>query len=339
MAGHTRRYGYRHHLLTSYTTYSGFEHTLQWMSLAALRETWRDNLTLIEAKLVERHPITPENSYQARAIATETADGLDSVRIIYLDEDTTRVTDANGGVLEYEFDANWLAVDVRRIDTNGIANSLGRRVWDKDGMLLEEIDAAGRATRFVYDTAGNLTVSTDALGRSNHIDYDGQNQPVAVIDPLLHHITQMEYDNDGNMTSQTDALGYVTRYRYDRQGRIVALTDARGGTKKIDYDLSGRVASFIDCSGYRTSFEYDPNGRLLAVTNAGNQEMGYTCDLIGTRTKTIHFDGTIEHFEHDTEGRVTVHTDAAGYKTRYRYNDHGLPIERIDALGYTVKYR
>ena len=338
LAGHTRSYGYRNHLLTSYTTYSGFEHTLQWLSLAALRERWSGNQALADAKLLERYPITLDNSYQARAIATETADGLDSVRIDYLNEDTTRVTDANGGVLEYEFDANWLAVDVRRIDANGTANSLGRRVWDKDGMLLEEIDTAGRATRFAYDAAGNLTVSTDALGRSSRIEYDGHNQPVAITDPL-GHVTRLEYNNCGNVISQTDALGHFTSYRHDDQGRLAALTDAKGGTKQVAYDKAGRLASYTDCSGYCTSFEYDQSGRLTSVTDALNQVTQYAYDLVGNMTKTIQADGATEQFEHDTEGRLTVHTDAAGYKTQYRYNGHGLPLERIDALGYTVQYR
>ena len=338
LAGHTRRYGYGHHLLTSYTTYSGFEHTLQWISLATLRERWGGNRTHTEAELVERYPITLENSYQARAVATDTSDGLDSVRIFYLDEDTTRVTDANGGVLEYEFDANWLAVDVRRIDTTGIVNSLGRRVWDKDGMLLDEIDAAGRATRYAYDSAGNLTVSTDALGRSNRIDYDGHNQPVAVTDPL-GHLTRLEYDGNGNVTSQKDALGHITRYRYDKQSRVVAVTDARGGTKQIDYDRAGRMASYTDCSGYRTSFEYDQNGVLVAVIDALKGVTRYEYGPLGNMTKVCRADGAATHFEHDSEGRLIALTDAAGFKTRYTYNGHGMPVERIDALDSSIEYR
>lgn len=338
LAGNARRYCYHHHLLTSYTTYSGFEHTLKWISLAAVREGWDQKPKLTEADLVEHYPITMEDSYQARAIATDTADGLGSVRIAYLDENTTRVTDANGGVLEYEFDANWLAIDVRRIDANGIVNSLGRRIWDKDGMLLEEIDAAGRATRFAYDAAGNLTASTDALGRSSRIEYDGHNQPIAVTDPL-GHITRLEYDNHGNMVTQTDALGHVTTYRYDDQGRVCTMIDAQGGAKHVSYDNAGHIAAYTDCSGSRTAFEYERSGRLVAVTDATNATTRYTYDLGDQVIKIEHADGSTEQYEHNPDGGLTAHTDSAGYKTHYLYNGHGLPIERIDALGYSVKYR
>jgi hypothetical protein len=51
------------------------------------------------AALTQRFPITPGNSYQARACLTRAADGGDEVRIAYIDNDTTRVTE-NGGVLE-----------------------------------------------------------------------------------------------------------------------------------------------------------------------------------------------------------------------------------------------
>ena len=97
-----------------YTTYSGFAHGLEWVSLAALRARWADS-PLSDAELAADHPVTLDTSYQARATRTTTADGLDEARIAYLDEDTTRLTEADGGILEYTFNEQWLATDVRRI--------------------------------------------------------------------------------------------------------------------------------------------------------------------------------------------------------------------------------
>ncbi|PWF46706.1 RHS repeat-associated core domain-containing protein [Massilia glaciei] len=337
LAGDSRTYGYRDHLLCSYTSYSGFAHTLEWISLAALRERW-SGTELPDTELIERFPVTVANSYQARAVATETADGLDAVRIAYLDADTTRVTDANGGVLEYIFDANWLAVDVRRIEAAGAAASLGQRTWDRDGMLLAEIDAVGRATRYQYDGAGNLTSSTDALGHVNRIEYDAHNQPVSITDPL-GHVTRFEYDDAGNLVKRTDALGHVTSYRYDPQGRMIELQDAKGGIKRIRYDRAGRLSSYFDCSGYSTTYDYDAAGRLTAVVDALDQATCYAYDRAGLLTAVTQADGAREQFAYDADGRLLVHTDAASNQTQYRYNGHGLPIERIDALGHTLQYR
>lgn len=134
LIGEKRTYTYRHHLLVGYTTYSGFAHGLEWVSLSFLRERWAGS-PLDDAQLAERHPITLANSYQARAVRTLTADGNDEVAIAYIDADTTRVTEADGGVLEYRFNANWLVTEVRRISPDGgPPRSLGRREWDADGV-------------------------------------------------------------------------------------------------------------------------------------------------------------------------------------------------------------
>ena len=91
---------------------------------------------IAEQELAQRHPVNLANSYQARAIVTRAHDGSEHTRIDYVDNDTSRVTE-NGGVLEYTFDANWLVTEVRRV-IDGKAASLGRREWDRDGMLLAD---------------------------------------------------------------------------------------------------------------------------------------------------------------------------------------------------------
>ena len=197
-AGQSRSYAYAHHLLVRYTTYTGFAHGLQWVSLALLRERW-SGVALDDAQLAERHPIGIGNSYQARAVRTTTADGRNEVAIAYLDEDTSRVTEPDGGVLEYRFDANWLAIGVHRIASDGTRRSLGRREWDRDGMLLADVDADGAATRYGYDASGNLVTVTDAQG----------------------HVTRVGYDADYLPVTVTDALGHATTSRYDAAGHLV----------------------------------------------------------------------------------------------------------------------
>lgn len=75
--------------------------------------------------MLEQFPLALANSYQARATHIGTADGNDGVRIAYPNEGASRVTDAPGGVLEYAFDANWLATEVR-LAPDGSVVSLGK---------------------------------------------------------------------------------------------------------------------------------------------------------------------------------------------------------------------
>lgn len=338
LAGDARTYAYRHHLLTGYTTYSGFTHGVQWTSQAALRERWSGS-ALDDTALRELFPITLANSYQARAIATTTGDGADQVGIAYLDMDTTRVSEANGGVLDYTFDDNWLAVEVRRVaPEGGPAVVLGRRDWDRDGMLLADVDAAGRSTRYSYDAAGNLTAIADALGYVTRFDYDAGNLPVAITD-ALGHTTRHSYDSAGRLAATTDALGHTTTFHYGRQGRLAELVDAKGGRKTLAYDDAGRLRGYTDCSGYRTAYDYDAAGRLNRVTDALDQKTRYDYDALGRLASATQPDGAREQFAYDAEGRLLSHTDARGHQTRYAYNGHGLPTQRTDALGQTLRYR
>lgn len=335
--GASRTYEYRDHLLKAYTDYLGFARTLEWVSLGYLREKWAGR-DVPNDTLLANNPITLNNSYQARAVATHNADGADGTRIEYVDQDTTRLTEASGAVLEYSFDHNFLATEVFRLSPSGTRHSLGRREWDSDGMLLAEINGAGHKTSFSYDAAGNLILVQDALMRATRFEYDANNQPITIID-AIGSVTRMEYDEHGQLIAQTDALGNVTRYRYDAEHRLIGLQDAKGGNKKTDYDSAGRVTAFTDCSGYRTLYRYDEAGRIAVVLDALEQPTRYEYNEAGWLSKVHQPDNTSEHFDYDAEGRLITHTDAAGHQTHYRYNGHGLALERIDALGYKVQYR
>ena len=333
--GDTRRYSYRHHLLTSCSSYTGFSYELEWISLDALRARWSGS-PLSEPELAQHHPVNLANSYQARAIVTRAHDGSEHTRIDYVDNDTSRVTE-NGGVLEYTFDANWLVTEVRRV-IDGKAASLGRREWDRDGMLLADIDANGAATRYTYDASGNLTRSTDAKGNSSSIGYDGKNQPVSFTD-ALGNTARREYDAAGRPVSITDALGHVTRYRYDQRGQLVELIDARGGSKHFQYNRQGLLTSYTDCSGHSSEYSYDKQGRLTAARDAMGHVSSYEYDGLGRLTGLIAPDKTREHYAYDADGNLVLHVDGAGQQTRYRYNGQGLPVERMDAIGQSLQYR
>jgi RHS repeat-associated protein len=337
IADQSRTYAYEHHLLVRYTTYSGFAHGLEWVSLAFLRERWA-GIGLDDAQLAARHPIGTHNSYQARAVRTTTADGRNEVAIAYVDADTTRVTEPDGGVLEYRFDANWLATEVRRIGPDGSVRPLGRREWDRDGMLLADVDADGAATRYAYDAAGNLSTVTDAQGHVTHIGYDANNLPTVVTD-ALGHATHSHYDDAGRLVERTDALGRTTRYAYDAQGRLVTVTDARGGNKRLAYDQAGRLASFTDCSGFTSRYHYDSVHRLAEQVDAMGNSTRYRYDTVGRVTEVTYPDGTSERFEYDADSNLVAHIDAKGQRMRYRYDGHGLLVERVDAKEQRLGYR
>lgn len=332
--GNARSYAYHHHLLTSCTSYTGFAYVLEWISLDALRARWRGNF-LSDSALLEEYAITSDNSYQARAVATRAVDGSEHTRIEYLDIDTSRVTE-NGSVHEYVFDANWLITEIRRVE-NGQAVPLGRREWDRDGILLADIDANGAASRYTYDAAGNMVTSTDALGHCSTVSYDAHNLPIVFTD-ALGNTTLREYDDAGRPICITNALDHATRFRYNQRGELVELIDAKGGSKQLRYNSRGLLTAFTDCSGHTSEYAYDAQGRLMSKHDAMDQATTYEYDGLGRLIRLSSPGEAHEQYEYDADGNLIVQTDAAGHQTRYRYNGQGLPVERIDAIGQVLRY-
>ncbi len=343
--GEQRSYSYQHHLLLECTNYSGFAHSLAWVSLAALRERWaasKAGKALSHEQIAhlhqQLHPITLATSYQARAISSAAADGNGQETIDYVSDGITHVTDALGGVLEYTFNSQWLCTKVRRLFADGRKpRSFGTRRWSKDGQLLADIDAQDNATVYTYDSAGNLASITDAKQRSTHIQYNSQNLPIAVTD-ALGHTTQRTFDSAGRILQSTDALGHTTQYQYDAAGRLATLTDAKGGAKQLKYDPAGRLVAYTDCSQFTSRYQYDQAGRITATEDAIGNTSQYEYDALGRVTRITHPNKTSEHHRYDSEGNLLEHTDAKGQSTRYQYNGHGLPIERLDAKGQRLHY-
>ncbi len=334
---HARSYTYQHCLLVQYTTYNGFAHGLEWVSLASLRDRWA-GAGLDDAQLAERHPITAANSYQARAVRTTTADGNDEVLIDYIGSNQTRVTEASGEVLDYYFDDNWLVTEVRRVGPDGKAVSLGRREWDSDGMLLADIDAEANATRYTYDAQGNLASVADARFNTTRFSYDANNQPLTITD-ALGNTTHHRYDDAGRLVEVIDALGHSTAYAYDADGRLIQNIDALGGTSRLTYDPAGRLVSYTDCSNYSQRYAYDELGRLIGRTDALGNATGYVYDRQSRIAAVTGPDARKETFAYDAQGNLLVHTDATGGQSRYVYNGHNLPVSRTDAQGNTMGYR
>lgn len=340
--GHTRHYRYRHHLLVGYTTFGGFAHGLEWLSLAALRARWAGS-ALPDDDLVQAHPIRLDNSYQARAVRTFTEDGTEELRIGYVADGTTRVTEPDGAVLVYQFNPRWLVTGVQRVGADGRPRSLGRMEWGADSHLVADIDAAGNATRYGYDAQGNLSHITDAAGHTTRIVHDAGNQPVAVTN-ALGHTTRRDYDALGRLTAETDALGRTSRFHYDDEGRLDRITDAKGGDKTFRYDTAGRLTELTDCSGHTTAYRYDTLGNVESVTAPDGAVTRHTHDALGRLTAIAHpadANGRVlsERFEHDADGNVVSLTDTAGQVTRFRYNGQGLATERTDPNGRTLHYR
>ena len=209
----------------------------------------------------------------------------------------SRITDPDGYSATMEYDANNHVVAAADKAGNAIVSSLDldgkpRNVVDpngstqafvyygpeKNGLLKQSLDPAGRTTTYDYDAHGNAISVTDNLGRTTQTVYDELDRPVKSVGPAVAA--------DGGRAP-------VTCNKYDTLGRPVELwagstlnpsapCDMSGGDpdlKKqtaIVYNDFGWKVKETDPLGHVWTWSYDRFGNVLEATDAKNQKTQMT---------------------------------------------------------------
>ena len=216
--------------------------------------------------------------------------------------DLTSVTDPDGKVWTYGYDAN------------GIRNKV--------------VDPLGDTTTYSYDNVGRLFSSVSPKGNvagANAVAFtttytpDVFGRPVQVVDPLSHQ-TLFHYDANGNLDRLTDANGHVTLYTYDADNELEDVQRADSSHLGTGYDVDGNVASQTDGLKNTTTYTYDPLNRLASVSDPLK------------RTTTYQYDDLLQHvLVTDPQGRTTTYFyNGADQLTGIAYSDGVTP-----AVGFT----
>jgi len=144
---------------------------------------------------------------QGRAVSSEHAGGTDKVTITYVDDATTKVTNALGHTVTYTYT---VAAGTRRMShvqgepVPGCPISNSSFTYDARGQIATKTDALGHVTAFVYDAQGRETSRTEAQGtpeeRVTTTTWDGTSfRPKTVTTP--DRVTTYTYDTKGRLTS------------------------------------------------------------------------------------------------------------------------------------------
>ncbi|MBI3229502.1 MAG: DUF4150 domain-containing protein, partial [Burkholderiales bacterium] len=182
--GHIRNYRYRFHLLHGFSNYNGFSTDIAWMSLAALVDFWRGAPYSLE-ELLEQNPLHLDNSYQARAIASQAQDGSSRYLIEYSEPGITRVTEPSEAITEYHFNESWLVTEILQfLPSQQHPVSLGQRKWDKHNQMIEDKNGDGLSDFYTYDEAGNVISRQDPNGNITSMCYNSANLPIQITNVL-----------------------------------------------------------------------------------------------------------------------------------------------------------
>ncbi|AXQ28043.1 LysM peptidoglycan-binding domain-containing protein [Solimonas sp. K1W22B-7] len=213
-----------------------------------------------------------------------------------------------------------------------------RRIYDRDGRLMYQIDAQNYVTKSEYDTAGRVIKTTRYA------------TPVVLASTAaVSTLTQVEALL---LPAGTGEFDVVESYTFDKGGRLTKTTDANAFITTNGYDSVGRLTSTVDRYGTRTTFTYDAAGRLTTrVVDQGsginpitrqaylNLTTRYEYDAAGNQTKLTNAANAITEMAYDSLGRLTsMVVDTADKKlaTVYTYDNLGRSktvSEGIQATG------
>jgi RHS repeat-associated protein len=322
----------------------------------ATRETEYDAAGQVVAQINGDHDKT---TYVRNALeqVTEVIDplGRRTMKTYDLDGDLASVTDPEGQVTRYGYDADRRETKVTYSDAK---TAPVEYEYDADGNRTKMVDGSGTTT-YVHDQLDRLTESVDGHGERTAYEYDLDDQQTKITYPNGQAVTR-SFDADGRLASTTDWMGGTTTFSYNadsdqtatvfphasgdddaytyndadeltktlvKQGKKtlaqLTYTRAKNGdvTKTATKDLPGEA---------KTSYVYDAGNRLTkAGTTAYEYDAADNPTKIGTTTNTFDAANELtstsagETYTYNEEGERTKATPASGPATAYTYDQAG----------------
>ena len=279
--------------------------------------------------------------YNARGERTSATDGRGpSTTDVDARSRTVKVTDADGGIIEYEYDAagNLLARispsqslvytydDAHRLDTvtrtvDGEAPTVTTYQYDDAGNRSVMLGGDGTRTEYGYDRRNRLTRLTKQtaagallVAMSYGVDATGMRTAIEETDPAgVTRTVAYSYDGVKRLTRETidhreAAHDRTTAWTYDRVGN------------RLTQDLTTPAGSET------TSYAYDDNDRLLTETNSVSGLTTYGYDDNGnTRSKTTATEATTYAYD-DANRLIEAITPVSTMS--YVYNADGLRVRQ-----------
>ena len=253
------------------------------------------------------------------ASTTYTTDGLKD-----------HVTDADGNVTDYDYDAAGRGLVIKKTEGGVGEQRTTKTTWNAtrrlpDIITLENGGGSGsevQRTSFTYLNGqiktkadhDSLIVSSDRI--TTYVYYGENVNDNPAFTGLLKSIdgprtdvtdvTSYAYDPTArNLASVTNAAGQVTQFsNWDARGMPRTIIDPNGTTMAITYDPLGRETSrTID--GQTMQFAYDKAGLLKRITDPTGAYLNYTFDNAHRLTDIVDNLGNNIHYTLDSLGNRT----------------------------------
>jgi RHS repeat-associated protein len=280
--------------------------------------------------------------------------------------DVTQVTDPNGKVTYFHYDANGYADEVK--DPLGHVTGTVR---NNDGWTTESYTPKAACTWNSSPPTGCSSTYKTAYTQ------DAFGTPLSITDPLSR-VTTYTYDADEQQTTVQDGNGNTTTNAYDLAGELcwtlpggtsantcaspptnARVTDYNGDGTIADqkdgkgnailtygYDPLGRVTSTTDALSNTTTYALDGNGNVLSKQEPGGNCATpthcttYTYDAANELKTVSYTDSSSENVTsvaYDNDGQRTAMTDGTGSSSWSFDSLHRL-TSYTNGNGATVTY-
>ncbi|MFU2315195.1 RHS repeat-associated core domain-containing protein [Rahnella sp. PCH160] len=217
-----------------------------------------------------------------------------------------------------------------------------RYVYDASGKVVSQVNPGGLSYQFEYGK--NQTRVTDSLGRLRVYHFEGEKglRRVVKLDNADGSCVQSTFDSRGGLTSQTDAAGRTTEFHLNPASGDLTEIVHPGGEKRsrFSYNRAGQLISATAPDGRQVRKGYDSFGRLTAETDALNQtrKYHYADDKSAHPGATEDAAGGRQTLDWNATGLLESFTDCSGFKTTYRYNRDGQPVEILHEEGMKTRF-
>ena len=233
----------------------------------------------------------------------------------------TRLTQGDGSLWDYEYDARYRLTQAERYDTDGttLLHRYSYTYDDGDNMLTKAVyDAVATTTAttaFAYNDANELTSS--AIGGTT---------------------TSYAYDAYGRMTSKADGT-YTATYDY-RYGMLYAVTSnyPSEGNVSYDYGSDGKRRSRT-AGGTTTKYKWDGWMVVNEEDSSGNLTMTYVGHTVADVTGSDPSTGTYRYYFHDhLDSTRRLHAQDKSSLATYEFSPYGEQYATAGSATTTHQY-
>jgi RHS repeat-associated protein len=273
-----------------------------------------------------------DTTYDAKNRRLSVVEGAKSIGYAYdaLDR-LTRFTDANGNVLQYDYDANGNLITLTYPDGKKVTYT-----YDADNRLATVTDWVARVTQYTYDADSRLVKTVRPNGTVQTQTFDAAGQLTGLADTASDHSTIVQcaytYDAAGKRLATTRSPApsvyapTALTLTYDVDDRLTAYAG-----QAVSANLNGDMLT-TPLSGVLAPATYDARDRLAS---AGG--ITYTYDAENRRLQETAASATTTYVVNPNAplSQLLVSTTSGGSTTRYVY---GLGLIYQDTDATTVRY-